>query len=68
MHLVALAIKKGGSIEGTKIRDGFYAIERYEGLIKTYATPFTVQNRDALSAQDYIFTYFKGDEILPLTN
>ena len=68
MHLVALAIKKGGSIEGTKIRDGFYAIERYEGLIKTYATPFTVQNHDALSAQDYIFTYFKGDEILPLTN
>ena len=68
MHLVALAIKKAGSIEGTKIRDGFYAIERYEGLIKTYATPFTVQNHDALSAQDYIFTYFKGDEILPLTN
>jgi hypothetical protein len=23
---------------------------------------------DALSAADYLFTYFKGDEILPLTN
>jgi branched-chain amino acid transport system substrate-binding protein len=68
MHLVALAISKAGSVDGTKIRDGFYAIDKYEGLIKTYSPPFTVNNHDALSAADYIFTYFKGDEILPLTN
>ena len=68
MHLVALAITKAGSLDGTKIRDGFYAIDKYQGLIKTYMAPFTVSNHDALSAEDYIFTYFKGDEILPLTN
>ncbi|MCG6206078.1 ABC transporter substrate-binding protein [Rhodopseudomonas sp. HC1] len=68
MHLTALAIAKAGSTDGTKIRDGFYEIGSYEGLIKTYNKPFTKDNHDALSPSDYIFTYFKGDEILPLTN
>jgi len=68
MHLTALAIAKAGSTEGPKIREAFYAIDKYDGLIKTYTKPFTPQNHDALSAADYIFTYFKGDEILPLTN
>src|SRR6185436_7839250 len=44
MHLTALAIAKAGSTEGAKVRDGFYAIDKYEGLIKTYATPFTAKN------------------------
>jgi branched-chain amino acid transport system substrate-binding protein len=68
MHLTALAIAKAGSTEGAKIRQGFYDIDKYEGLIKTYQKPFTPTTHDALSASDYIFTYFKGDEILPLTN
>jgi branched-chain amino acid transport system substrate-binding protein len=68
MHLTALAIAKAGSTEGPKIREGFYAIDKYEGLIKSYQKPFTPANHDALAASDYLFTYFKGDEILPLTN
>jgi branched-chain amino acid transport system substrate-binding protein len=68
MHLTALAIAKAGSTEGPKIREGFYGIDKYEGLIKTYQKPFAPTTHDALSASDYIFTYFKGDEILPLTN
>ncbi len=68
MHLTALAIAKAGSTDGTKIRDGFYEIGSYDGLIKSYSEPFTKDNHDALSPSDYIFTYFKGDEILPLTN
>ena len=68
MHLTALAIAKAGSTEGPKVRQGYYAIDKYEGLIKTYETPFNPTKHDALSASDYIFTYFKGDEILPLTN
>jgi branched-chain amino acid transport system substrate-binding protein len=66
MHLTALAIAKAGSTEGPKVRLGFYAIDRYDGLIKTYTKPFTPENHDALSASDYIFTYFKEGEILPL--
>jgi len=67
-HLVALAIDKAGSTDGPKVRDGFYAIDQHAGLIKAYSKPFSPTQHDALSANDYIFTYFKGDEILPLTN
>jgi len=68
MHLMALAIAKAGSTEGPKIRQAMYEIDKYEGLIKTYQKPFTPEKHDALSSDDYIFTYFKGEEILPLTN
>ena len=68
MHLTAMAITLAGSTEGPKVREAFYALDKYEGLIKTYNKPFTPANHDALTAQDYIFTYFKGEEILPLTN
>ncbi len=68
MHLLAMAITKAGSTEGPAIRTGFYGIDKYDGLIKSYTKPFTPQNQDALSASDYIFTYFQGDEILPLMN
>ena len=68
MHLLAMAIAKAGSTEGPAIRTGFYAVDKYDGLIKTYTKPFGPQNHDALSASDYLFTYFQGDEILPLVN
>lgn len=67
MHLTALAITKAGVLDGSKIRDGFYAIDTYEGLIKTYKKPFTTANQDALDSADYIFTRFVDGEILPLT-
>jgi len=68
MHLTALAIANAGSTEGPKIRQGFYAIGKYDGLIKSYSKPFTPANHDALGPDDYIFTYFKEGEIIPLTN
>jgi branched-chain amino acid transport system substrate-binding protein len=68
MHLTALAIASAGSTDGPAIREGFYKIGKYDGLIKAYDKPFSTENQDALSPSDYIFTYFKGDEILPLTN
>jgi branched-chain amino acid transport system substrate-binding protein len=67
MHLTALAIAKAGSLDGPKIREGFYTIGTYEGLIKTYKQPFTTANQDALEASDYLFTHFVEGEILPLT-
>jgi branched-chain amino acid transport system substrate-binding protein len=68
MHLMALGIAKAGSTDGAKIRQAMYEIDKYDGLIKSYAKPFTPTKHDALSSDDYIFTYFKGEEILPLTN
>jgi len=66
MHLTALAIAKAASVDGPKVREGFYAIDSYEGLIKTYVKPFTPENQDALSSPDYLFTHFVEGEIVPL--
>jgi len=66
MHMLAMAIELAKSTEGPAIREGMYKIGEYEGLIKTYKTPFTPENQDALGPEDYIFTHFVGDEIVPL--
>ena len=66
MHLVALAIEKAGSTNGDAIRQGFYKIDSYDGLIKKYDKPFTPDNHDALNENDYIWTRFIGHEILPV--
>src|SRR4029077_17414820 len=52
MHLTALAIAMAGSTDGSKIREAYYGIDKYDGLIKTYSKPFTPDNQDALTAED----------------
>ena len=66
MHLVALAIKNAGSTDGTKIREGFYAIGSHEGLIKRYSKPFSPDNHDAINENDYVWTQFIDNQILPV--
>ncbi len=66
LHLAALAIARAGSTDGDAVRQGFYRIDRYEGLIKTYVKPFSPEVHDALSENDYVWAYFNGDAILPV--
>jgi branched-chain amino acid transport system substrate-binding protein len=66
MHLTALAIANAGSTDGPAIREGFYAIDSFEGMIKTYQTPFTPDEHDALGPGDYVFTRFIDGEIIPI--
>ena len=66
MHLVALAIKNAGSTEGPKVQEGFYKIASYDGLIKSYKNPFSPANHDAISENDYVWTQFIDNEILPV--
>lgn len=66
LHLSALAIEKAGSTDGKAVRDGFYGITDYDGLIKDYKQPFNAQKHDALGPNDYVFTHFVGDQIVPL--
>lgn len=67
-HLLALAIKAAGSTKGPEVRDGFYKVATYPGLIKTYDKPFAPGQHDALGSQDYVFTRFKDGEIVAVTN
>lgn len=66
MHLLALAIAKSGGAEGPALRKGLYEIGTYDGLIKNYSKPFSPENQDALSKNDYMFTHFVNGEIVPL--
>jgi branched-chain amino acid transport system substrate-binding protein len=65
MMLLAMAIDKAGSTDGDKIRQAFYQLPPYHGLIKNYARPFTPQNHDALNEDDYIMVRYEGEQIVP---
>ncbi|WP_109583731.1 ABC transporter substrate-binding protein [Cupriavidus plantarum] len=66
MQLVGLAIAQAGSTNGDAIREGFYKIDRYEGLIKTYVKPFNAQTHDALNENDYVWAQFIDNRIVPV--
>ncbi|MEM8642134.1 MAG: ABC transporter substrate-binding protein [Cyanobacteria bacterium P01_G01_bin.54] len=65
MHLVALALNQAESTEGPTLREAFYDLPTYEGLIKTYDPAFTPDNHDALGEDDYILVQWEGDKIVP---
>ncbi|CAN5198120.1 ABC transporter substrate-binding protein [soil metagenome] len=67
MQLMALAITKAGSTDGDAIRKGFYAIDKYEGLIKTYNKPFAPGSHDALNENDYVWARFIDNKLVPVT-
>ncbi|WZB74040.1 ABC transporter substrate-binding protein [Achromobacter insuavis] len=66
MQLAALAITQAGSTDGDAVRQGFYKIGKYDGLIKTYEQPFTPASHDALREDDYVWTHFVDNRILPV--
>src|SRR3954467_1875711 len=66
MMLSALAIQNAGSSDGKKVRDGYYKIGKYEGLIKNYTKPFTPQQHDALNEHDYVWAQFIDNQIVPV--
>ena len=66
MMLTAEAIKLAGKLDGPAIREGYYKIGRHEGLIKTYNKPFTPDNHDAVNENDYVWTQFIDNQILPV--
>ncbi len=66
VHLAALAIQAAGSTKGEDVRQGFYKIDKYEGLIKTYVKPFTPDVHDAVQADDYVWAQFIDNRIVPV--
>jgi branched-chain amino acid transport system substrate-binding protein len=66
MHLAALAIAAAGSTDGDAVRQGFYKIGKYDGLIKTYDKPFSPGVHDAVQANDYVWAQFIDNKILPV--
>jgi branched-chain amino acid transport system substrate-binding protein len=68
LHLVAQAIAQAGTTDGTKLRDALENLkDEYKGLIKNYKRPFTPEQHDALTDEDYVLVVWKGGKILPVT-
>lgn len=66
MHILALGIAQAGSTDADAIRTALEDLKTpYEGLIKTFARPFTAENHDALGPDDYIMVHYEGDKIVP---
>jgi branched-chain amino acid transport system substrate-binding protein len=67
LHLVAQAIAQAGTTDGVKLRDALENLkDEYKGLIKTYKRPFTPEQHDALTDEDYVLVVWKGGKILPV--
>jgi len=67
MNILALAIAQAGSTDPDAIRTALEDLKTpYEGLIKTYARPFTPANHDALGPDDYIMVHYQGENIVPV--
>jgi branched-chain amino acid transport system substrate-binding protein len=67
LHLVALAIEQAGVTDGVKLRDALENLKgEHKGLIKTYKRPFTPDQHDALTDEDYVLVVWKGGQIVPV--
>jgi branched-chain amino acid transport system substrate-binding protein len=66
LMLTALALDVAKSTDGDKIRESFYKIPEYEGLIKTYKQPFKEGDNDALNENDYLWVKFEGKNAIPV--
>ncbi len=66
MMLTALALNTANSTDGDKLREAFYKVPDYAGLIKTYKKPFKTGDNDALEDADYIWVRYEGKNALPV--
>lgn len=66
MMLTALALNAAGSTDGDKLREAFYKVPDYAGLIKNYKKPFRDGDNDALEDADYVWVQFDGKNAMPV--
>jgi branched-chain amino acid transport system substrate-binding protein len=63
--LLAAAIKQANTTDGVKVRDALETLKgSYEGVMKTYAQPFTPAVHEALVAKDYKWTHWKDGKLV----
>jgi branched-chain amino acid transport system substrate-binding protein len=62
-HMIALAIKKAQSTEGSKLQAALEDLGNYDGLVKTYSNPFSPSDHEALGPNDYLMTAWKGTRL-----
>ncbi len=63
MHLFALAVTRANSSDRKLIRSALEEINRFDGVMKTYESPFSSNNHEALSTSDYLMLQFSDFKI-----
>jgi len=63
--LLAAAIKQANTTDGAKVRQALENLQgSYEGVMKTYAKPFSPAAHEALVAKDYKWTHWKDGKLV----
>ena len=68
MHILAKAIDLAGSTDRKKVRDALEKVRRHDGLIKTYAPPFTPGRHEALGVRELLIARYRKDGVLVPTD
>ncbi|MBO9112676.1 MULTISPECIES: ABC transporter substrate-binding protein [Rhizobium/Agrobacterium group] len=67
--LLAAAIRQANSADGAKIHDALDNLQApVEGVMKTYNKPFSVDQREALTAADYRWTQWRDGKLVSFTD
>lgn len=65
MKMLAMATERAGTPDMSAIRIALKQLERYDGVMKTYQSPFSGELQEALDSNDYLFAFFNGDALYP---
>jgi len=67
VKLIEIAIRKSGSGDPAKIRDGLEDIPNFKGLLRDFNRPvFTRDRHDALLTEDLLMTRWSNGQMLPV--
>lgn len=61
VYLIASAVNKAQSSQGTAVRDALEKLPPYDGVIKRYAPAFSQSKHDALDSKQVVFARIKPD-------
>ncbi len=68
VHLLAMAIRRAGSLQRPAIRDSLEKLDPYQGAVKAYNPPFTRERHDALFKEDiFMARYNRQGHVVPVS-
>lgn len=63
LHLFAQAVHQAQSTEEQALRQALYQLEPWQGVLRTYQQPFSVDDHEALTASDLLMLRLDSDQI-----